>query len=267
MLSVSNLRAGYSDLEVLRGVTMSLEDGKIGVVMGPNGAGKSTLLKAIMGINNVTGGETTFNGTPIRGVPTHKLLSHGIAYVTQGKINFGSLTVEENLRIGARHVKDDVARNNNLDETYDRFPALAERKQELAYRLSGGQQQMLAIGRALLSLGSTGESSESDHALHDEHAHETNTKTPTKKSSKLLLLDEPSLGLSPKFVKEVFASIHAISQATGISVLIVEHNIRSILHIVDICYVMVQGQVVQSGTADQLAKSDVLSKIFVGEFE
>lgn len=229
MLKVSHLNAGYEDLKVLKDVNLELEKGKIGVLMGPNGAGKSTLLKSIFNLVKMDSGDITFDSVTLAGLPTHILLARGIAYVPQGKINFGTLTVEENLAVANK--------NGDFAKVFQQFPVLQERRKELAFRLSGGQQQMLALGRAMVT------------------------------APKLLLLDEPSLGLSPKLVKEVFAQIRRINQQFRTTILIVEHNLKSALDIADFGYVMVQGQVVAADTAKNLKTSPVLQKVFVGEFE
>lgn len=182
MLTISKLYGGYGDLPVLKDVSIDLEPGSITVLMGPNGAGKSTLLKSIFNLADVTAGSIEFLEEPITGLPTHSLIELGIAYVPQGKINFGTLSVEDNLLIGAYHISDAEVIAANLEQVYDEFPVLKHKRNEYAFSLSGGQQQMLAIGRALMNL------------------------------PKLLLLDEPSLGLSPKLVKQTFKTLGSINE-------------------------------------------------------
>lgn len=235
MLKISQLNAGYEDLKVLRDTNLELEKGKVGVLMGPNGAGKSTLLKSIFNLVKIESGTIEFDGQNLVGLPTHMLLQRGIAFVPQGKINFSTLTVEENLQIPTLHLRG--VKWAGLENVYRQFPVLKDRRKELAFRLSGGQQQMLALGRAMMT-------------------------TP-----KLLLLDEPSLGLAPKLIKEVFAKVRAINREFGTTVLIVEHNIKSVLDIADFGYIMVQGQVIAADVATSLKHSPVLQKVFVGEFE
>lgn len=240
MLTITNLHAGYEDLEVLKGVDLTLEQGMIGVLLGPNGAGKSTLIKAIFNLVQVTKGDIQFYKENLRNLPTHDLLGHGITYVPQGRINFGMLTVEENLLMGltlspALSLKRE--RENHMGRIFKQFPVLREKRKEYAFRLSGGQQQQLALGRALMTM------------------------------PKLLLLDEPSLGLAPKLVKEIFITIKRINQEFGTSILVVEHNLKSVLNIADRCFVMVQGKIVKQGAASELKNSSVLQKVFVGKFD
>jgi branched-chain amino acid transport system ATP-binding protein len=223
MLKISKLNAGYDDLRVLHSVSLELEKGKVGLLMGPNGAGKSTLLKSIFNLTQSNTGSITFDGQKLTGLPTHRLLQCGIALVPQGKINFGTLTVRENLEMGGQA--------DNLPDVYKLFPVLKERKDELAFRLSGGQQQMLALGRAMMT-------------------------TP-----KLLLLDEPSLGLSPKLVKEVIAKVRSINTSYGTTILIVENNIKSVLDIADFGYIMMQGEIVAAEKASKLEHTKAWQKL------
>src|SRR3989344_3875802 len=192
LLTIKNLHAGYNELNVLKGINISLQPGEIIALIGPNGAGKSTVIKSIFNIANVTQGTITYKGENINKLHTYDLINLGISYVPQGKINFTNLTVEENLRIGTEK-KDKDTLQKNLDYVYKKFPILKERRKQLAYRLSGGQQQMLALGRALM------------------------------RNPDLLLLDEPSLGLSPKLQKELFHTISHLKE-NGISILVVEQN-------------------------------------------
>lgn len=240
VLEIRNLHAGYEDLEVLKGVDLILEQRKIGVLLGPNGAGKSTLIKAIFNLVKITKGDIRFYGENLRDLYTHDLLAHGITYVPQGRINFGMLTVEENLLMGltlSPTLSLKRERENHMERIFAQFPVLKEKRKEYAFRLSGGQQQQLALGRALMMM------------------------------PKLLLLDEPSLGLAPKLVKEIFVTIKRINQEFGISILVVEHNIKSVVDIADQCFVMVQGKIVKSGPASALKDSSVLQKVFVGKFD
>ncbi len=237
MLKISQLNAGYEDLQVLKDASLELPAGKIGVLMGPNGAGKSTLLKSIFNLVKVTSGSIQFSGEELVGLPTHSLLLKAIAYVPQGKINFSTLTVQENLNISFLPLTKGESAARRQEGVYSQFPVLKDRRREFAFKLSGGQQQMLALGRAIMT-------------------------TP-----KLLLLDEPSLGLSPKLVKEVFAKVHEINEKFGTTTLIVEHNIKSVLDIAHMGYIMVGGQVIAAAAAENLKQSPVLQKVFVGEFE
>lgn len=237
MLKVSNLHSGYEDLQVLKNVSLELKSGSISVLMGPNGAGKSTLLRSIFNLVKITSGQIEFLGEEITGRGTHELLEMGIAYVPQGKINFGNLTVRENLLMGAYHLEDRELIEKNLEHVFQTFPILRERQKQHSFALSGGQQQMLALSRALMNL------------------------------PKLLLLDEPSLGLSPKFIKEIFAKIKKIREDFEVTILIVEHNLKTALNIADYGLVMVGGGIIAADSCAKLRGSKVLEKVFVGEFE
>jgi len=237
MLKINNLQAGYQDLTVLKGIDLELAPGSISVLLGPNGAGKSTLLKSIFNLVKITAGKITYRGDDITGLPTHNLLEIGIAYVPQGKVNFSTLTVKENLLMGAYHLENKEAVMTNLEKVLAIFPQLKGRLASRAYVLSGGQQQMVAMARALMNLPD------------------------------LLLLDEPSLGLAPKLVKETFGHIRRINKEFSTTVLIVEHNIKSVLDIADYGFVMVQGRIEAADTIERLRQSEILKKVFVGKFE
>lgn len=237
MLSVKNLSAGYGDVQIIKDVSLDLASGTMAVLMGSNGAGKSTLLKSLFNLTTVTKGTVSFLGTDITQDPPHQRLSRGIAFVSQGRVNFGNLSVHDNLLMGAHHVKDKADIEARLTEVYKQFPALKEKKSALAYSLSGGQQQMLAIARALMS------------------------------KPKLLLMDEPSLGLAPKLVKEVFASIAHIRSAFDVTVLIVEHNIKSLMDVADEGFILVNGEIIAHDSCKKLKGSDIMKKVFVGELE
>ncbi|MFC1598767.1 ABC transporter ATP-binding protein [Patescibacteria group bacterium] len=237
ILEIKNLKAGYEDIPVLKEVDLELEQDKIAILMGPNGAGKTTLLKSIFNQTNITGGQIFFEGKEITKMPTHGLLEMGIAYVPQGRINFSDLTVEENLLMGAYHLEDKDVIKKNVEKIYEEFPDLKTKKKELAFSLSGGQQQMLAIGRALVN------------------------------RPRLLLLDEPSLGLSPKLVKKTFAKIKEINQKFDTTILIVEHNIKSVLEMADYGYIMVDGQIETHGAAKELKGSAIMKKVFLGVYD
>jgi branched-chain amino acid transport system ATP-binding protein len=237
ILELKNLKAGYGDLLVLRGVDLELEQDKITILMGPNGAGKSTLLKAIFNQVDISAGRIIFENSEITKWPTHKLLELGISYVPQGRINFSDLTVEENLLMGAYHLEEKNIIKANIAKIYEEFPDLKAKKNQLAFSLSGGQQQMLAIGRALVN------------------------------RPKLLLLDEPSLGLSPKLVKETLKKIKEINLKFHTTVLIVEHNIKSVLEIADYGVIMVDGQIEAADKAQKIKNSDIMKKVFLGIFD
>lgn len=237
ILEIKNLKANYGDIPVLQEVSLELEQDKIGILMGPNGAGKTTLLKSIFNQTDIKAGQIIFEGKDITNLPTHQLLELGIAYVPQGRINFSDLTVEENLLMGAYHLEDKEVIKQNIAKIYDEFPDLLAKKKQLAFSLSGGQQQMLAIGRALVN------------------------------RPRLLLLDEPSLGLSPKLVKETFAKIKEINQKFDTTILIVEHNIKSVLEMADYGYIMVEGKIEAQDEASKLKNSPIMKKVFLGVFD
>lgn len=236
-LKIENLNAGYDDLQILKNVDLELEEGTITVLMGPNGAGKSTLLKSIFNLTNITSGHIYFKGNEITGLPAHQLLRKGIAFVSQGKVNFDTMSVEDNLRMGATHIQDKEEIKKRQNEVYDVFPVLKIKKSLYAFTLSGGEQQMLAIGRALMSRPA------------------------------LLLMDEPSLGLAPKLVKEVFEKIQLIKQNFNTTVLIVEHNLKSLMDKADYGYVLLQGEVVAKDSCTNLKDSAIMKKVFIGGFD
>jgi branched-chain amino acid transport system ATP-binding protein len=237
MLEIKNLNAGYRDLRILKDVSLRLPNDKITVLMGPNGAGKSTLLSSIYGLARVLSGQIIYNGIDITNFPTHKLISLGISCMPQGKINFSNLSVEENLLIGGYHLRGKKLARKKLAKIYEQFSVLQEKQKQTAFTLSGGQQQILAIGRALMA------------------------------EPKLLLLDEPSLGLAPMLVKEIFQIIKKLNQEFGVSVLVVEHNIKSIMEVAYYGYVLVNGEIVAQDECLNLKKSEIIKKVFVGELE
>ncbi len=233
MLKIENLKTNYGDLEVLKGVSLEIAPKSVNILMGPNGAGKTTLLKSIFNLVDVTQGRIYFNGQDITGMPTHRLLSFGISYVPQGKINFDSLTVEENLLIGAgKKSREEVERS--FERVYGIFPILREKRNDYAYNLSGGQQQQLAIGRVLMQ------------------------------DPRLILFDEPSLGLSPKLVREVFHTIKDIKDRFGVTCIVVEHNLKSVLKIADYGFILINGLISYHGTPDDIISSGEIKKVFTG---
>lgn len=238
ILEIKNLSAGYNDLTVLKAVNLRLEKGTITVLMGPNGAGKSTVFKSIYGNTNIIGGEIFFKGKKVDTSSPHELLKMGIALVPQGRVNFGALTVRENLQMGARLVRSNKPEfEDRLVRVFSQFPALKNKENEFAFSLSGGQQQMLAIARALMG------------------------------APELLLLDEPSLGLSPKLVKEMFFHIKNIRDTFGTTILIIEHNLKSLMNVADYGCVLVQGEVILHGSCAVLKNAEVMREIFVGKFD
>jgi len=232
MLELHNIHAGYGELQVLKGVTITIKQNEIVALIGPNGAGKSTVIKSIFSMTNITAGNIRFQAKDITGLKTHELMQQGISYVPQGRINFGNLTVEENLDVGAMFTYDDKDIEESKQKVYELFPDLNIRKKSLAYGLSGGQQQMLALGRALM-----------------QH--------PT-----LLLLDEPSLGLSPKLQSDLFNNILTL-KAQGIAILIVEQNAKKAIEIADRTYVLEDGKVALEGGKD-ITKHKMIKHIYLG---
>lgn len=237
LLEIKNLNAGYGELHILKDVNLNLEKGSMSVLMGPNGAGKSTLLKSVYALTDIISGSVKLEGKDITGLPAHKLMDRGVAYVTQGKVNFGLLSIRDNLFMGAHYLKDKKEIQSRLESVFEQFPVLKEKQKQYAFSLSGGEQQMLAIGRALMS------------------------------KPKLLLMDEPSLGLAPKLVKEVFKSIKEIRDNFDTTILIVEHNLKSLMDVADYGFVLVQGEMVAHDTCANLKDSDIMKKVFVGTFE
>jgi branched-chain amino acid transport system ATP-binding protein len=231
MLEIQNLDAGYKEFKVLKDVSMSVAPNEIVAIIGPNGAGKSTVIKSIFSITNQTAGKIIFKGEDITKMKTHELLQMGVSYVPQGKINFTNMSVEENLIIGVqRETKNVVAAG--LTHVYKTFPDLKKYKKSLAYGLSGGQQQMLALGRALMQKPS------------------------------LLLLDEPSLGLSPKLQKELFAIIKGL-KSEGMSIMMVEQNAKKAIDIADKTYLLENGKVVLEGGRD-IVKHKEIRRVYLG---
>lgn len=233
MLQIKNLNAGYEKLPVLKNVGIEIKAGEIVALMGPNGAGKSTLLKSIFNLTEITSGEILFEGKNIIGLKPHQLTDVGVHYLPQGRINFGSMTVKENLEISIINKEKELI-NKNLEQAYKQFPILREKQNKYAYTLSGGQQQMLALARALMQ------------------------------DPELLLLDEPSLGLSPKLVKEIFTKIKELNQKFNVTMLVVEHNIKSVLDICNRGYLMRGGKIVFSGDTQGLETSEMMNETFLG---
>ena len=229
VLECIGIAAGYvKGLNILNGIDLTLGSGEIVSIIGPNGAGKSTLLKAIVGIIKINGGRFYLNGGEKTNTPTYKIIHEGVGYVPQVNNVFPSLTLLENLEMGNRKNN-----NKNFADVYELFPLLKERSNEKAGNLSGGQRQMLALGRALIS------------------------------KPDILLLDEPSAGLSPYAVDEVFESIIKINK-TGVSILIVEQNVQQVLQVVDRAYLLEAGQLIDSGKSEDLLESESVRKAYMG---
>lgn len=234
LLRLEDIHVHYGGVKALDGASVSLDEGEIVALMGPNGAGKSTILKTIFGLAELSSGKVLWHERVIRPVP-HEMVKEGIAFVPQGRRVFKHLTVLENLEIGGFVVRDKKSLQNRIKEVLELFPALTHKLKAKSGTLSGGQQQMLAIARALITRPS------------------------------VLLLDEPSLGLAPKVVKEVFAKIKEINERHRTAILVVEHNLKSLLHIVNRAYVLDKGAVVSEGKPAEILTSGILEKVFLGK--
>lgn len=235
LLKIENLHTYYGHIHALKGINLEVEEGEIVTLIGANGAGKSTTLRTISGLVRPREGTIIFNGQPIGGIPAHKIVGLGISQAPEGRQIFSTLTVTENLNMGAYTLGGDKQRiEANRERVFSLFPRLEERKNQLGGTLSGGEQQMLTIGRALM-------------------AH-----------PKLLLLDEPSLGLAPLLVKLIFETIHEIN-ARGVTVLLVEQNARAALKIAHRGYVLETGRVVLAGKAADLLNDERVRKAYLGE--
>ena len=225
MLKISNVETFYGKIQALRGVDLDVNDGEIVSLIGSNGAGKSTLLMTISGVNKAKRGNIVFNGENIENSQPHKIVDMGICQVPEGRRIFSRLTVEENLRLGAHANEKGKYFENDIKEVYDLFPVLSDRKTQRGGTLSGGEQQMLAIGRALMS------------------------------KPKVLLLDEPSLGIAPKLVNQIFLSIKNINKEKNVTIFLVEQNAKKALELADRAYVLVNGKVTIKGSGQELLKN------------
>ncbi|WP_417677780.1 ABC transporter ATP-binding protein [Pseudodonghicola sp.] len=237
ILEIKNLESFYGPIMAIRGVSLKVEEGKVVTVLGANGAGKSTLMKTISGIMDPEKGQILFEGEEIQGREPHAIVRRGIVHVPEGREVFPLLTVDENLSLGAysRHDRAEIARDRDM--VFDYFPILAERRDQEAGTLSGGQQQMLAIGRGLML------------------------------RPKIMLLDEPSLGLSPLLVQEIFAILKRLNRAEGVTMMLVEQNARVALDLADFGYVMEIGRIVMEGTAERLMQSEDIKSFYLGHQE
>ena len=234
MLEIKDLEVYYGMIQAIKGVSFDVNEGEVIALIGANGAGKTTILHTITGLINAQKGSVWFEGKDITKVPAHKIVSMGMAHVPEGRRVFANLTVLQNLKMGAYTRKDKTEIEQTLDSIYKRFPRLMERQNQLAGTLSGGEQQMLAMGRALMS------------------------------HPKIILMDEPSMGLSPIFVNEIFDIIKSVS-ASGTTVLLVEQNAKKALSITDRAYVLETGKIVLSGKASDLLNNDSIKKAYLGE--
>lgn len=233
LLELRDLHVNYGNVEALHGINLSVNEGEIVTILGANGAGKSTTLNSICGLVKATKGEILLDGEPIHSVPAHNIVKMGISQSPEGRRVFSTLTVEENMDLGAFTMKDKAKIERNREWIYDLFPRLLERRAQLAGTLSGGEQQMLAIGRALMS------------------------------SPRLLLLDEPSLGLAPILVKSIFETIRKINKH-GLTVILVEQNARAALKLADRGYVMEVGNIVLADDAKSLLSNPAIQSAYLG---
>ena len=234
MLEIRNLSSGYGAIEALKSINIRIESGEIVTLIGANGAGKSTTLRNITGLVPATSGEILFEGQKLNGVPTHRITAMGVSMVPEGRAIFANLTVSENLDMGA-YLQTNKSKNaKELDRVFTLFPRLKERRKQLGGTLSGGEQQMLAIGRALMS------------------------------RPRLLLLDEPSLGLAPLLVHTIFAAIDEINQE-GTTILLVEQNANAALKHSHRAYVLETGSIVMEGPSDTVAADPRVKEAYLGE--
>ena len=233
ILEIDSIKVRYSGLPVLQGISLQVSQGETVCVLGSNGAGKSTLLRAVMGTQHPFEGRIRFEGREIQKLNTEKIIRLGISYVPEEKMLFGPLTVEENLYLGAYILSDTRQVRQNLEFVYTLFPKLKERQQQPAATLSGGEQQMVAIGRGLMS------------------------------RPRILMLDEPSLGLAPLLVDEVFDTIRKLIQE-GMTILLVEQNVREALDLADRGYVLQTGRIVGQGSGQELLEGDMFREAFLG---
>ena len=234
MLEIRDLQVYYGMIHAIKGISFDVREGEVIALIGANGAGKTTILHSVTGLIPVKSGQILFEGNDITKVPAHKIVSMGMAHVPEGRRVFSQLTVYENLKMGAYTRKDKNEIRESLEMVYKRFPRLEERKNQIAGTLSGGEQQMLAMGRALMS------------------------------KPRILLMDEPSMGLSPIFVAEIFDIIQSVASG-GTTVLLVEQNAKKALEIADRAYVMETGTIALSGEAAELLDNDMIKKAYLGE--
>lgn len=234
MLEIKNLAVAYGGIEALKGISLEVEEGKIVTLVGANGAGKSTMLRSIVGIVKPKSGTITYNGKNLLAEKSHNIVKTGITLVPEGRRIFPDLTVLENLKIGAYTRKDEKEIKRDYEWVFSLFPKLKEREWQLAGTLSGGEQQMLAVGRALMS------------------------------KPKLLMMDEPSLGLAPLIINDIFNIIKEINKL-GVTILLIEQNANAALKIADVGYVMETGRITMKGTGRELLANEEIRKAYLGE--
>ncbi|MCI7137202.1 MAG: ABC transporter ATP-binding protein [Candidatus Limivicinus sp.] len=233
MLEIKDLNVFYGAIHALKGISLTVDEGELVSLIGANGAGKTTTLHTISGLLTAASGSITLDGKDLQKVAPNKIISMGLAHVPEGRHVFARMTVEENLRMGAYIIKDQKKISENLENVYSHFPRLKERSRQLAGTLSGGEQQMLATGRALMT------------------------------NPKIVLMDEPSMGLSPLLVKEIFSIIQELHES-GITILLVEQNAKMALAVSDRAYVLETGCISMSGKASALAEDDRVRKAYLG---
>lgn len=234
MLEIKDLEVYYGVIQAIKGISFEVNKGEVIALIGANGAGKTTILHTITGLLSPKKGSVIYEGTDITKIPAHKIVSLGMAHVPEGRRVFADLSVYENLKMGAYTRKDKNEVEETLEKVYERFPRLKERKNQMAGTLSGGEQQMLAMGRALMS------------------------------KPKIILMDEQSMGLSPILVNEIFDIIQEVSKS-GTTVLLVEQNAKKALSIADRAYVLETGKIVLDGKAEDLLNDDSIKKAYLGE--
>lgn len=234
MLEVKDLEVYYGMIQAIKGISFEVNEGEVIALIGANGAGKTTTLHTVTGLLHPKKGSVLFEGQDVTKIPAHKIVSFGMAHVPEGRRVFAQFTVLQNLKMGAYTRTDKNEIEETLQIVYKRFPRLEERKNQLAGTLSGGEQQMLAMGRALMS------------------------------RPKIILMDEPSMGLSPILVNEIFDIIQSVS-ASGTTVLLVEQNAKKALSIADRAYVLETGKIVLDGNAKELMNNDSIKKAYLGE--
>lgn len=234
MLKIDNLHTTYGPVEALHGINMTIEDGAVVGVLGANGAGKTTLLKSIAGLLRVSQGRTVYAGKDITNQSAQRIVKLGVALVPQGRLLFTEMSVRENLEMGAYLLHDRAEFNQRLDDVQEMFPILKERSQQMVALMSGGEQQMLAVARALMT------------------------------KPDLILLDEPSIGLAPKIFDQILATIKELNTNRKTTIVIAEQNVKKILKIVDYAYVLESGKVAIEGTAEQLSNNEAIRQAYLG---
>ncbi|MEB8339474.1 ABC transporter ATP-binding protein [Streptomyces endophyticus] len=234
LLEVEDLKVAYGKIEAVKGISFSVEEGQVVTLIGTNGAGKTTTLRTLSGLLKPSSGKISFAGQPLATVPAHKIVAMGLAHSPEGRRIFPRLTIMENLQLGAFLRRDQAAVDKDMQRAYELFPILGERRKQAAGTLSGGEQQMLAMGRALMS------------------------------QPKLLMLDEPSMGLSPIMMQKIMSTINEL-KAQGTTILLVEQNAQAALSLADQGHVMEVGSIVLSGTGEDLMHDESVRKAYLGE--